>query len=481
MQHSITNFRSQLFSDIKSIQVTKSESSNLNFLGITRAERIENLVKKIFPTTKGEAKLSALQQHIFEYIVDFWEKAYVSLDFMKDSARGVNLAKRPFLSPSVPVENTESFSFAEQYRWDTYFHNRGFILAGGIEAALNQLLNLADVFQIYHRIPNALSSAFLSHSQPPLEMYSIAELLENGTTFDDRIRYIVQTLEQELFIEWLDFGRGKGYMRQTKELVDKYGIVTRHTNLHFHPLIAGCEDGKDHNWVTVQYGSNYLPVQLNAIIYGILDRLEQFYRSEHLGNDANKAKIYSDLKKQFYEDFQKIFWVEEGKWAGFRNYSIEDNKTGPILYGDLAAEVFPLFTKIATPAQAEITKNNLQKYYSGDYGLSATSLELRKGGSIEHAPDGEWEFQWEYPNCWAPLMLIAVQGLKNYGYIKEALDYEKRWVEHVEHRFEKTGVFAEKYTYSSGLEMEEGFYGNVKGFGWTISTYLEFLKDMTIE
>ncbi len=471
----LQDFRKRLGLNGTKVAQPYSVPDSLLFLGSTHDERVNNLILKILPSTAAQ-HYSSLKKPMFDYIISFWEKAIMQLPEHQEEYRGTNLAKRPFLAPGIPTMDS-TFTFIEQYRWDTYFHNRGFVQVGGVEMAINQLMNFVDVYSEFKRIPNALVTSYLSHCEPPLESFAVFDLIDAGVK-DERIHTIMDMIEEELFTEWLDNGRGKRYERQTDEMVAQYGLLTRYTNMHFHALLAGCEDGKDHNWVTVKYGANYLPVQLNALVYGIIDRLEQYYQHADLGNDPNKASVYSEIKKQFAADFQKVFWVNEGQWQGFRNYSTLKGQSGPILYGDLSAEIFPLFVKIATPEQAAITKQNLEKFYLGDYGLSATSLELRKGGTLEHAPEGEWEFQWEYPNCWAPLMLVAVQGLKNYGYTEFAKDLEKRWVEHVEHRFEKTGVFAEKYVYTSSLHVSEGFYGNVKGFGWTISTYLEFLKDI---
>jgi alpha,alpha-trehalase len=310
-----------------------------------------------------------------------------------------------------------------------------------------------------------------------MEIFSAFDLIKAGVPKVGWLEKLINVVEEDLFVEWLDGGGGKVHSRQTKETLERYGLLTRYTGIHYHPLLASCEDGKDHNWISLTYGDKYLPVQLNSIIYGILDHLVMYYNDRHLGNNLARAGEYSELKEQFLQDFQEIFWCENGKWTGFRNYLIIPGSEGQILYGDLAAEIFPLFNGIATAEQAEITKNNLEKYYKGDYGLATTSLELRKGGSIEE-PSGNWSYQWEYPNCWAPLMMVAVDGLKRYGYAKEALGYEKNWVQFIEKEFYKNGGFAEKSPYSSHVKVEKGFYGTVKGFGWTIAIYLQFLRDL---
>jgi len=417
------------------------------------------------------------RKKIFNYIIDFWERSTISVGYKAPGFKGINLAKRPFLAPTGS-NGADSFAFGEQYRWDTFFQNRGLILAGGTNLALDQLLNLTDVYDEFKRIPNALVSPFLSRPQPPFEMAGLMDLLRAGLVHDGQVSHIVKVVEEELVTEWLDYQSGKQNHRQSKELVGKFGMLTRYEP-HSNPFMVGCEDGKDHNWITATYSFEHLPVQLNAILYGTISSLHEYYVSSKWGNDMTKAEIYGQLKNQMYADFQKTFWCKEEKWEGFRDYSLLKGKEGFILYGDLSAEVFPLFFKLATPEQAEVTKNNLEKYYKGDIGLSTTSLELRSGGSIQSEPQGQWKFQWEYPNCWPPLMMIAVEGLKNYGYIKEAAEYERNWITYVEKEFEKTGGFAEKYPYSTETKIEPGFYGTMKGFGWTVATYLWFMKDLS--
>jgi alpha,alpha-trehalase len=222
-----------------------------------------------------------------------------------------------------------------------------------------------------------------------------------------------------------------------------------------------------------------LPVQLNAIIYGILSFLTRYYKSKDHGNHSAKAHKYEELKELFRKNFQDVFWHTGDKWEGFRNYSLRTSDYGHILYGDLSAEIWPLYVGLATAEQAKTTKNNLEKYYKGDYGLATTSLELRDGGSLQSEPPGFSSFQWEYPNCWAPLMYIACEGLKKYGYKKEALEYEKNWVKYIERTYSETKTIPEKGPYQAGLVPNAGLYGLLTGFGWTISVYLSFLHDLS--
>lgn len=472
----IPQLREQILGKEKVVTTPVYKPELFNFLGKTREERADRLSKKII--IKKDTILNATRREIFAYIVKFWEESLLSIPFKANSFRGINLAKRPFFAPNV-FNSVDTFGFYEQYRWDTFFQNQGILLGGGINLAIDQLLNFVDVFTEFKRIPNALVSSYLSHGQPPLESQAAFDILEMGGKKGDWLEKVMHMVEEDLFIEWWDYGNGKINPRQTNEIIEKYGLVTRNTPIHQYPLLASCEDGKDHNWTTIKYGSLFLPVQLNMIIYGIICNLNRYYSEKNLGNNPEKAAIYSYLQEKQTHDLRRLFWCENKKWTGFRNYSILTNEEGHILYGDLAAEVWPLYFRLATQEQAEVTKNNLKKYYKGDYGLSVTSLALRKRGSIPREPFGFWrECQWEYPNCWPPLMYIATKGLKKYGYERDALEYEYSWINHLESVFKKEGGFPEKTSYSSGLYVAKGFYGTVKGFGWTVAIYLAFLKDL---
>lgn len=470
----LLKLRTLLLQKTKLVDQPKKRGDLYQFLGVTKEERVNCLMKKIL----GD-KVSQNRKKIFEYIIDFWERSTIEVPYKAPSFKGLNLARRPFLTPTGDNDGN-SFAFGEQYRWDTFFQNRGLILAEGIDLAFGQLLNLTNVFNEFKRIPNALVTPFLSRSQPPFEMAMVMDLLNAGLANNDQLASVVRTIEEELVSEWLDFDSGKQNHRQSKELVEKHGMLTRYEP-HSNPFIVGCEDGKDHNWITATYSFEYLPVQLNAILYGTVSSLYEYYSLSTLGNNKEKAKIYDELKKEILNDFQKTFWCNTGKWEGFRNYSLIKNKEGCILYGDLSTEVFPLFFKLATQDQANIIKDNLSNYYSGNIGLAASSLELRVGGSIPVEPLGAWKFQWEHPNCWPPLMMIAVDGLKNYGFIKEAIQYEKQWIQYIETEFNRINGFTEKHPFSTSIKIEEGYYGNMKGFGWTIATYLYFLHDLILK
>ena len=129
--------------------------------------------------------------------------------------------------------------FKEQYRWDTRFQNLGLIIAGGYELCKGQIDNLVSVYTEYGRIPNALASDFLSHAQPPLETTCVFDLLNAGLERGVWSDECIESASREIFTEWIDLWEDKQHSRMNVDLVERYGFLTRHANVHFHALLVG--------------------------------------------------------------------------------------------------------------------------------------------------------------------------------------------------------------------------------------------------
>ncbi|MGB1288405.1 MAG: trehalase family glycosidase, partial [Aggregatilineales bacterium] len=174
----------------------------------------------------------------------------------------------------------------------------------------------------------------------------------------------------------------------------------------------------------------------------------------------------------------------------FANYAIKTNdfdEEGHILYGDLSAHIFPLFVEIADLKQAQHALDTIKEYFKGDMGLATTSPELRKISPLIHHhafPDSFDNFQWE-DNSWGPLMIVAVQGFLNYAdrdkrFLDFALDIATMWVQTLEDAFNEKHSdsqdyphrLVEKYAHDRKQPLNEGFYNNLFGFGWTIASYI---------
>jgi alpha,alpha-trehalase len=86
--------------------------------------------------------------------------------------------------------------------------------------------------------------------------------------------------------------------------------------------------------------------------------------------------------------------------------------------------------------------------------------------------------QWAYPNGWAPLQFIVVEGLKRYGYHEEAKRLALTWLKSNLDWFKTHGVFLEKYNVvQPSEEPAKGVYPPQTGFGWTNSIFERFCRD----
>lgn len=89
--------------------------------------------------------------------------------------------------------------------------------------------------------------------------------------------------------------------------------------------------------------------------------------------------------------------------------------------------------------------------------------------------------QWDAPYAWAPTQLLAVEGLRRYGFKNDADRVSYNFLSMVADNFRRDKTIREKYnavTRSSDVAVTAGYNANVVGFGWTNGVFLEFLHDL---
>src|SRR6266516_5595847 len=86
--------------------------------------------------------------------------------------------------------------------------------------------------------------------------------------------------------------------------------------------------------------------------------------------------------------------------------------------------------------------------------------------------------QWDYPYAWAPTQLLAIEGLRRYGFNDDANRVSYKFLSMIAENFRRDGTIKEKYnavTRSSETQVSAGYHMNVVGFGWTNGVFLELL------
>jgi len=132
---------------------------------------------------------------------------------------------------------------------------------------------------------------------------------------------------------------------------------------------------------------------------------------------------------------------------------------------------FPLWAGIASKEQAAAVVRNLGMF------------ERPGGLQTSTTVSGN---QWDAPFGWAPIEMIAVDGLRRYGYNAEADRISREFLSLVLEQYQQSGVIVEKYdvvrrTSRVSGEIHFGYSSNEAGFGWTNAAYTHLLDELPAE
>jgi len=203
---------------------------------------------------------------------------------------------------------------------------------------------------------------------------------------------------------------------------------------------------------------HYAPVCLNSLLFKTEKDLQTISRL--LGKASDEAE-WGKLAETRRKAVQKYLWDEQQ--GLFFDYNFENGKRSDYRY---ATTFCPLWTGLATDSQANAVVKNLKVFeQAGGIAMSAQ----------------ESQGQWDYPFGWAPIQLLAVEGMRRYGHNSEADRVSLEFLSTVLQNFERDKTIREKYnvvTRSSDTVVRVGYAANVIGFGWTNAAFLVLLDDL---
>jgi alpha,alpha-trehalase len=218
------------------------------------------------------------------------------------------------------------------------------------------------------------------------------------------------------------------------------------------------ESGFDISFRFGAYGSathHYAPVCLNSLLYKTERDMDEI--SGWIGK-ASEAKTWRARAEMRKSRMQQYLW--DGDSGFFFDYDFTSGKKSGYRY---LTTYYPLWAGLATPEQAAAVVKNLAVF--------------EQPGGLAMSPEKSGA-QWDYPYGWAPVQLLAIQGLRRYGYNVEADRLSSKFLSTVLENFQRDGTIREKYnvvTRSSESQVEVGYQANVVGFGWTNGAFLELL------
>ncbi|MFT7187599.1 MAG: alpha,alpha-trehalase [Sediminicola sp.] len=376
--------------------------------------------------------------------------------------------------------------FREIYYWDSYFTIEGLLIDKKDALATNMVDNFSHLIDTLGFIPNGTRNYYLSRSQPPFYTLMVTSLTkgedqkfleylpyiekeynfwmdgESDLEVGEFIKHVVKTTNGTVLNRYWDnrdTPRQESY-KEDVHLAAQFTTEIEKKNLYVN-LRAGAESGWDFS--TRWYGTpddfgtitttTIAPIDLNCLLYFMETQLARGYQ---LKGESETEQTYKRKAEQRSKAIQELFWSKE------TSFFMDLNMPQAMVRNQMTlAGTFPLFFNLATQEQALEVKEHLMKDFLKDGGLLTT---LENSGQ-----------QWDAPNGWAPLQWIAVNGLLNYGFDKEAKEIMVRWLRLNEKVYANTGKMMEKYNVEDvSLLSGGGEYDLQDGFGWTNGVALGF-------
>lgn len=349
--------------------------------------------------------------------------------------------------------------FREAYYWDAYFGALGLAVTERWDLVAAQLENFLHAIQTFGRVPNGFRDYYLTRSQPPLiSRLAMLVFFERPDVTWLRQR-VLPLLQQDYHGFWMrqrfDSGTGLNFysddldeMRPERHSRDDERALGR----NFRCVRAQAESGLD--FTDALMGECVVSVSLNAFLY----RYElDLAAMADMAGDLMLAAQYREAAERRRGSIAKFLW----RGGSFHNYDLRSGAHSDVQHADQFAM---LFSGAATPLQAQALVENVLPRLERAGGLAASDRQSGK--------------QWDGDHGWAPLQVMAIQGLHNYGFEAQARRLAHKWVTALTGVYGETGGFFEKIDVGRGrLPAEDGTkYPNQTGFLWTNSSYLWALQ-----
>ncbi len=394
------------------------------------------------------------------YIAKYWRKLIRYHPQDNDNLIGL---PRPYLVPSY--EKGHEFDYDELYYWDSYFMVQGLLDAEHKQLVSGILDDLLYLFRRFKIIPNASRTYLTSRSQPP---FLTSFILDVHETYQLSEAWLVKAMEvafEEYQTVWM--GTRKPNARQV------YRGLSRYYDFNYLPEIAEAESGWDMTPRFDHKALDWLPVDLNTLLY----KYEMdFGRAAELVGKKTTAAKWIKVAKHRRRVINELMW-DQGK-GFYYDYNYVKQKPGTVAS---LAGFYPLWAGMASTEQATRLVKNL-RHFEQKGGLATTdspTLSQRVPvGQIVPGMLNTLPTQWAYPNGWAPLHFLIVQGLIRYHYHDDAHRIAMKWLRTNLGWFNEHGVFLEKYNVvQPNKPPQKGLYPSQTGFGWTNAVFERFCRE----
>ncbi len=386
-----------------------------------------------------------------EFIKSYWP--HLIRSHSKDNGSLIGLPY-PYLVPSYAEDH--EFDYDELFYWDSYFMVQALWDDEHKALIIGILDDLIFLFKRFKIIPNSSQYYMTGRSQPPFLTSLILDIANHYNMGNAWTAERLEVAKEEYATVWM--GERKPNDRKV------YHGLSRYFDYNYLDDIAETESGWDMTPRFNHHALNYLPVDLNALLYKYET---DFARFAHASGNANEAAKWFALADKRKDTMNELMW-DKSKGLYF-DYDYVRAKRGSIVS---LASYYPMWVGMVSDKQAEQLVRSLGRF------LNVGGLSTTDSLPVSQIVLGSGPTQWAYPNGWAPLHFLVVEALERYGYQKEARMIATRWLKTNLHWFNKHHVFLEKYNVVSPEKPpQKGLYPSQVGFGWTNAVFERFCQD----
>jgi alpha,alpha-trehalase len=392
--------------------------------------------------------------------------------------------------------------FNEMYGWDSYFIQVGLLRDGEIELAKNMVDNFLYQIENYGKVLNANRTYYLTRSQPPFLTQMVLGVY--GKTHDTKwLRGAVPVIEKYYrfwtsephltketgLSRYYDLGdgpapevisderdeKGRTHYDRVKEYYRTHEIkdydLTQYynrekdelTDLFYKGDRSMRESGFD---PSNRFGAfnidiiHYNPVCLNSLLYLMETETAEIMKT--LGR-ASEANVWLGRAAERRRNLNRLMWDERDGLYYDYNFVEKGVRRYPFV-----TTFYPLWAGIADRKQAAHVVANLNLF--------------ERPGGLQTSTNASGN-QWDAPFGWANMQMIAVKGLRRYGYAKEADRIATNFLSMILKDFLEHNTIVEKYdvvrrSSQLGAGIKFGYSANQIGFGWTNAAFTELNAEL---
>uniref|UniRef100_J3N468 Trehalase n=1 Tax=Oryza brachyantha TaxID=4533 RepID=J3N468_ORYBR len=411
---------------------------------------------------------------------------------------------------NVTVVSTQSASGLD-FMIGVYFYYtvQGLLVSKMYETAKDIALNLVYLVEKYGFVLNGARSYYTNRSQPPLLSSMILDIYMATGDMVFVKRAFPSLLKEHSF--WMsgvhnvaimdNHGRLHNLSRYQamwnkprpesatidEELASKLTSTAAKENF-YHQVASTAESGWDFSsrWMrnssdmTTLTTSYIIPVDLNTFILKMEQDITFFAK---LIGESTISERFSEASKARHNAIESVLWNSDmEQWLDYwlpidgncqGVYQWKSNSQNRIIF---ASNFVPLWLNAQHSGLERLVDE--AKSVKVMNSLKASGLVQPAGIATSLSNTGQ---QWDFPNGWAPLQHLIVEGLLRSGSEearKFAEDIATRWVRTNYDAYKATGAMHEKYDVEAcGKSGGGGEYKPQTGFGWSNGVILSFLEE----